>query len=72
MSPQQSTATLDPLLTPRQCASALNIGLSTFWKMVADGALPKPIKLGASSRWTQSEIASVIDGLKAKRGRAAQ
>lgn len=33
-------------------------GLSDKWfyKLIKDGAFPKPIKLGRSSRWLQSEV----------------
>ena len=71
MNAQHTTSTLDPLLTAEQCAGALNIGLSTFFTKVARGILPKPVKLGNSSRWPQSEIVSAIDEMKSKRGRAA-
>lgn len=27
-----------------------------FYKLIKDGAFPKPIKLGRSSRWLQSEV----------------
>ncbi|PAA96786.1 helix-turn-helix transcriptional regulator [Serratia fonticola] len=27
-----------------------------FYKLIKDGAFPKPIKLGRSSRWMQSEV----------------
>ena len=29
---------------------------STIWKNIADGTFPRPIKLGGSSRWLQSEV----------------
>ncbi|ERK06393.1 TPA: helix-turn-helix transcriptional regulator [Serratia fonticola] len=29
-----------------------------FYKLIKDGVFPKPIKLGRSSRWLQSEIES--------------
>ncbi|EJD6656558.1 TPA: helix-turn-helix transcriptional regulator [Klebsiella pneumoniae] len=27
-----------------------------FYKLIKDGAFPKPIKLGRSSRWLESEV----------------
>ncbi|CNG10177.1 helix-turn-helix transcriptional regulator [Yersinia similis] len=27
-----------------------------FYKLISDGTFPKPIKLGRSSRWLQSEV----------------
>ncbi|ACT13905.1 MULTISPECIES: helix-turn-helix transcriptional regulator [Pectobacterium] len=29
-----------------------------FYKLIKDGLFPKPIKLGRSSRWLQSEVAT--------------
>jgi len=29
-----------------------------FYKLIQDGTFPKPIKLGRSSRWLQSEVDS--------------
>lgn len=29
-----------------------------FYKLIKDGEFPKPIKLGRSSRWTESEVKS--------------
>lgn len=60
----------DPLLTVREAAKFLQISVPTFWRRVADGTIPNPIKLGALSRWPQSEIAAVIDQAKARRDQA--
>ena len=58
---------VDPLLTAREAAPLLCISVPTFWRRVADGTIPKPIKLGALSRWPQSEILQVIETAKAAR-----
>lgn len=57
----------DPLLTARESAAVLQISVPTFWRRVADGTVPKPVKLGALSRWPQSEICAVIEAAKAAR-----
>lgn len=62
-----STPTVDPLLTAREAAPLLGISVPTFWRRVADGTVPKPIKLGALSRWPQSEVLQVIETAKAAR-----
>ncbi|MBY5973068.1 hypothetical protein KUV28_11970 [Ferrimonas balearica] len=59
----------DPLLTVRESAALLQVSVPTFHRRVADGTIPKPLKLGALSRWPQSEILQVIE--KAKAARAA-
>lgn len=55
----------DLLLKDEGVALILGISVPAFWRRVADGTLPKPIKLGAPSRWPRSEILSVIEGTKA-------
>ena len=57
----------DPLLTDREGAAELKMSVPTFWRRVADGTIPRPIKLGGLSRWPQSEIADVIEQAKARR-----
>jgi predicted DNA-binding transcriptional regulator AlpA len=57
----------DPLLTAREGAAYLQISVPTFWRRVADGTIPRPVKLGGLSRWPQSEITSVIEQAKAQR-----
>ncbi|EJG2192137.1 TPA: AlpA family phage regulatory protein [Klebsiella oxytoca] len=32
-----------------------------FYKLIQDGNFPKPIKLGRSSRWMQSELENWVD-----------
>ncbi|WP_136683121.1 helix-turn-helix transcriptional regulator [Falsirhodobacter xinxiangensis] len=58
---------MDPLLTAREAAPLLGVSIPTFWRRVADGTVPKPVKLGALSRWPQSEIIEVIEKAKARR-----
>lgn len=60
-------APVDPLLKDREAAPLLGISVPTFWRRVKDGTVPKPIKLGALSRWPQSEILEVIERAKAAR-----
>ena len=57
----------NPLLTVREGAAFLQISVPTFWRRVADGTIPPPIKLGGLSRWPQSEIVDVIERAKARR-----
>ena len=57
----------DPLLTVREGAAVLQMSVPTFWRRVADGTVPKPVKIGSLSRWPRSEIISVIEQAKARR-----
>ncbi len=59
---------INPLLAVREAATILHISIPTFWRRVADGTVPKPVKLGSLSRWPKSEILSVIEDAKAARG----
>jgi predicted DNA-binding transcriptional regulator AlpA len=61
------TRLIDPLLAVREGAALLQVSVPTFWRRVADGTIPKPVKLGGLSRWPQSEILAVIDTAKAAR-----
>ncbi len=61
----------DRLLTDREVAERLGVSKATIWRHAASGILPKPIKLGYSSRWTEGEISEAIDRLKACRDREA-
>lgn len=61
------TETTDPLLIAREGAAILQISVPTFWRRVADGTIPKPVKLGGLSRWPKSEILGVIETAKAAR-----
>jgi len=57
----------DPLLTAKEGAAVLQVSLPTFWRRVADGTVPRPVKIGALSRWPRSEIIAVIEAAKARR-----
>ena len=58
---------VDPLIKDGEAAGMLGCSKSTFWRRVADGTIPRPVKIGGMSRWPQSEIATVIDDAKALR-----
>lgn len=61
----------DPLLTALECAEALQVSRPTLYRRIADGTLPKPLKIGSLSRWPRSEILAAIDAAKAARKGAA-
>ncbi|MDV7145631.1 hypothetical protein R3X27_23355 [Tropicimonas sp. TH_r6] len=58
----------DPLLRDGECATMLNCSKATFWRRVADGTIPKPLKIGGMSRWKQSDIKAVIERAATERG----
>ena len=61
---------IDPLLTAREGADLLQISVPTFWRWVANGTLPKAVKLGGMSRWPKSEILAFVERAKAERAAA--
>lgn len=50
----------DKLLDVRAVAERLSLGERSVWKRVAAAGLPKPIRIGRSVRWRQSDIAAFI------------
>ncbi len=52
---------IDPLVKDGEAAAILGCSKSTFWRRVADGTIPRPVKIGGMSRWPQSEIITVIE-----------
>lgn len=57
----------DPLIRDGDAAGMLGCSKATFWRRVADGTIPRPVKIGGMSRWPQSEIVAVIECAKAQR-----
>ncbi|MFG1464197.1 DNA-binding protein [Xanthobacter sp. DSM 24535] len=57
----------DPLVSVDMGASLLGMSVASFWRRVADGTIPEPLKLGRLSRWPRSEILTVIEKAKAAR-----
>lgn len=53
-----------PLLTAKECAAFMRISLPTFYRRIADGTLPKPLKLGQLSRWERSDITAALNHAK--------
>lgn len=60
----------DPLLKAGEVAGFLQISIPTLYRRVADGTLPRPVKLGSSSRWSQSEILAAIKAAGERRSLA--
>lgn len=52
------------LLRDRDLARTLNISVRSVWKLVADGELPAPIRLGRSTRWREHDIARWLESPK--------
>jgi predicted DNA-binding transcriptional regulator AlpA len=57
----------DPLIRDGDAALMLGCSKATFWRRVADGTIPRPVKIGGTSRWPKSEILKVIETAIAER-----
>lgn len=49
------------LLTVKEVAAMLGLGVSSVWRNVARGNLPKPIKVGSATRWRLRDIEKAIE-----------
>jgi excisionase family DNA binding protein len=57
---------LDPLLSIGEVCTALGgCHRATVYRLVADGSLPPPVKIGAKSTWPQSEVEAFVEARKA-------
>jgi predicted DNA-binding transcriptional regulator AlpA len=61
------SAPIDLLIRDRVAAVMLGCSATTFWRRVADGTIPRPVKIGGMSRWPTSEIEAVVESAKARR-----
>lgn len=49
------------LLSDSATAELLGISRATVWRRVADGTLPRPLKLGGATRWRRDELLAALD-----------
>lgn len=60
----------DRLVSVRDAASVYGCSVATVWRRVASGNMPRPIKIGGSTRWFESEILEHIEAAKIDRDAA--
>lgn len=51
-----NTQSLPSLRTTKEVTEALRIGRTMLYELIANGELPKPVKVGTRSLWLQSDI----------------
>ena len=59
---QQQTTPGERLLDVRGVAERLGVGVRMVWKLVSQGRMPAPLKLGRLSRWRAAAIDAWIAG----------
>lgn len=59
--------TVDPFLNAKEVTALLKISTTSLYRRVADGTLPKPVKLGHLARWPRSEILAAVAAAGEKR-----
>jgi excisionase family DNA binding protein len=60
------------LLTAREVAARLDIGLRTVWRWTATGELPAPVRCGRNGRvvrWKTADIEQFVQALPVSRTR---
>jgi predicted DNA-binding transcriptional regulator AlpA len=50
------TTTEKILIPAAEAAALLSMGKSTFWREVARGTLPAPVKIGGITRWRVDDL----------------
>tara|TARA_R100000935_G_C2829559_1_gene164251 strand:- start:447 stop:626 length:180 start_codon:yes stop_codon:yes gene_type:complete len=48
------------LLTVKQTAALVGMGVSTIWCQVKKGNFPAPIKIGGSTRWRRADVEALF------------
>lgn len=49
------------LLTVREVAALLGLGVSSVWRNVKRGTLPEPVRIGGATRWRRADLAALIE-----------
>lgn len=55
------------LALPEVCRELGGCHRATVYRLVQEGELPPPCKIGARSAWPESEVAALVERLKAAR-----
>lgn len=63
----KALASTDRLLKAREVASLLGLGVRTVWRLASAGEIPRPIAVGQSARWLESELKAWIKERQAGR-----
>ena len=53
----------DRLLSRRQLQDLLGVSRTTLYRMLADGSLPEPVRLGRLLKWRSRDVERYLDTL---------
>ncbi len=48
----------EKLISAKTLANTLSTSVRTVWRLRSSGRLPKPVRIGSSVRWLESEISA--------------
>lgn len=55
------------LITDKQGALLLSCSTATWWRRVADGTMPQPLRIGSMTRWRLREVTDAIERIASAR-----
>lgn len=58
---------LNDLIRYSEACKIIGCSKSSFWRRVADGTFPRPVKIGGLSRWLKSDIVDAIEQASERR-----
>lgn len=62
-----TSTNLDDLIRDSEACKIIGCSKSSFWRRVADGTFPRPVKIGGLSRWLKADILNVIEQASERR-----
>jgi len=60
---------IEAMLDVKGLAEMLGASVRTVWRLVSAGVLPKPVRVGGSTRWFEADIAEFQRKLRVERDR---
>jgi predicted DNA-binding transcriptional regulator AlpA len=60
---------IEAMLDVKRLAEKLGASVRTVWRLVSAGVLPKPVQVGGSTRWFESDFAAFQRKLREERDR---
>lgn len=58
---KMTSTNLDDLIRDSEACKIIGCSKSSFWRRVADGTFPRPVKIGGLSRWLKADIVNAIE-----------